>query len=453
MNRIARRSMVTLVLVLFLAGGFGFFLVEYFTKSSDWVIHAGSPHVYNGGNIGCGVIVDRDGALLLDTTDGRTYSNSEQLRKATIHWVGDRYGNISAPALSAYAAQMAGYSAIDGVYAFGNSGAEAKLTLSAQVQTAALEALGDRKGCVAVYNYKTGQLICGVTTPTYDPDNIPQISDDDEAYEGVYLNRLTQSVYIPGSIFKIVTLAAALDTIPDIQEQSFSCTGVYYIGNDEITCGGPHGIQSLKTAFMNSCNCAFAQVAKQLGGKTLQEYVDKLDLTEPLQFDGITTAAGNFSCADGFDANVAWSAIGQHNDQMNMCRFLSFVGAIANGGTEVRPYIVSGITSDGSQTYRAHTQFGEQLISRETAQLVLEYMRYNVVNYYGDYNFPGLQVCAKTGTGEVGGGKKPNAMIAGFCANEEYPLAFVVAVEDGGFGGDVCIPVLSKVLEACKKAI
>ena len=77
-------------------------------------------------------------------------------------------------------------------------------------------------------------------------------------------------------------------------------------------------------------------------------------------------------------------------------------------------------------------------------------MRNNVESNYGTENFPGLTVCAKSGTGEVGGEQKPNAMFCGFVADEKYPLAFVVAVEDGGYGSQVCIPIISPILAECK---
>ena len=71
-------------------------------------------------------------------------------------------------------------------------------------------------------------------------------------------------------------------------------------------------------------------------------------------------------------------------------------------------------------------------------------------NYYGDEHFGGLTVCAKSGTAEVGGSQKPNAMFTGFVDDETYPLAFIVAVEDAGFGRQICIPILSQILAQCK---
>ena len=80
-------------------------------------------------------------------------------------------------------------------------------------------------------------------------------------------------------------------------------------------------------------------------------------------------------------------------------------------------------------------------------------MRNNVATNYGDENFPGLTVCAKSGTGEVGSERRPNAMFTGFVMDEEYPLAFFVAVEDGGYGSQVCVPIISQVLAVCKEVL
>ena len=449
MNRIASRAMALILIVLVLLGGFGFFVAEYVQEAGQWVVFPGSPHVYNGRNIGCGVVVDRENVLLLNLEEGREYSDSLFVRKSTVHWLGDRYGSISAPALAYHSSALVGYDMLNGVYSYGQSGAVAELTLSSRVQTAALEALGDYKGTVAVFNYKTGQLLCAVTTPTYDPDNVPSFTDgEDSAYDGLYVNRFTQSNYIPGSIFKIVTLAAALEEIPGITEQTFTCTGSYEIGEDAITCEDAHWDQSLKEAFCNSCNCAFAQISQQLGKETLQQYVEKFGITQSVRFDGITTAEGNFDVLDAEAVNVAWSSIGQYRDLVNPCAFLTFVGAVANDGKVVYPYLVEKISVEGSRTYDAKTQSGDRIMSKQTAEVLQEYLQYNVNNKYGAENFPGMAVGAKTGTGEVGGEKKPNAMLAGFVEEEQFPLAFIVCVEDAGYGKTVCIPIASRVLEA-----
>ena len=453
MNRIAGRAKALFLLVCLLLGGFGFFVVEYFMNGSWWAVFSGSPHVYHAGNIGTGVVVDRDNILLLDMNSGREYSGDETLRKATLHWLGDRQGNISAPALGSHSQAIAGFDVLNGLYTYGQIGAVEQLTLSAAAQMAALEAMGGKKGTVAVYNYKTGEILCAVTTPTFDPDHVPDIDGDTTgAYEGTYLNRFTQVSYTPGSIFKVVTAGAVLESDPALAEEYFTCTGSYQMGVDSITCERAHGTQDLKLAFLNSCNCVFAQIAQRLGGETMTQYVNAFRVNQSVSFDGITTAKGNYE-VDESAVNVAWSAVGQYKNLVNPCVYLTFVGAVANGGTPVQPYVVQRITNGGIVTYNATATALSPVMSPETAVTLQEYMRNNVANKYGDGNFAGLTVCAKTGTAEVGDHQRPNAMFCGFVQDDEYPLAFIVCVEDGGYGGQVCIPIAARVLAACKAAL
>lgn len=446
MNRISGRTFVIWVLIVVLLGGVGFFLVDYFMHAGEWVISQGSPHIYNGTNIGCGIVTDRDGVLLLDLNENRTYAATQELRKATLHWLGDHYGYISAPAVAYYAEAMAGFDPLTGVYSYSGNG-QATLTLSGKLQTTALEAMGDYKGTLAIYNYKTGEILCAISTPTYDPDDIPDIDNDNTgSYDGVYVNRFTQSVYIPGSIFKIITTAAALEEIPDIREQTFTCTGSRTYGVDSVTCERAHGTLDFKSAMAQSCNCAYAAIADQLGADALRKYVDKYEITESLSFDGITTATGNFDVSNAAPVQVAWSAIGQHKDQVNPARFLTFLGAIANGGVAAEPHLVEQVSCGNDVTYSAKTVKSNCIMSKSVAEELQTMMRNNVVEKYGVENFPDVTICAKSGTGEVGGEQAPNAMFAGFIMDEAYPLAFMIAVEDAGYGRQVCVPILTKVL-------
>ena len=454
MNRVASRAAITVLLALLLIAGLGFFLAEYAMKSEEWVMFSGSPHVYSGNNIGCGKVVDADGTLLLDMSDDRTYADTYDLRRSTIHWLGDRYGNIDAPALPAHAAELAGYDRVNGVYAYGEAKGTAELTLYGDIQTAALEALDGRKGTIAVYNYQTGEILCAVTTPNYDPDDEPDFeNDEDGEYEGVYLNRFTQTTYIPGSIYKIVTLAAALEELPDAEDMLFYCEGVLELDGGEITCESYHGEQSLMGAFANSCNCAFAQLALEIGAERMEYYVEKFGVNESILFDGIETPAGNYQASGAAEVDVGWSGAGQYNNLVNPCSFLTFVGAIANGGEGALPYVVENITVGNTTTYSANTVMGEMRMSQETAEIVTEYMRNNVLSQYGDWYFPDVSVCAKTGTAEVDGDEKPNAMLAGFASDTDYPIAFIICVENGGYGADVCVPIASTVVSACVEAM
>ena len=117
MNRIAKRSTVALILCAVLFLGFGAFLFEFFANGEKWALYPGSPHVYSGGNIGCGTICDREGNVLLKLADGRIYHEDPLVRQATVHWLGDRKGSVSAPALSHYVSQIVSYDMLNGVYA------------------------------------------------------------------------------------------------------------------------------------------------------------------------------------------------------------------------------------------------------------------------------------------------------------------------------------------------
>ena len=454
MNRVSRRASALLLLIIMLAGGLGFFLYEFVVNAETWVVSAGSPHVFNSSNIGCGQVRDRSGNLLLDITAERTYSEDLSVRKSTIHLLGDRQGRISAPAIAYYGKEMTGYDLVDGLYSYDGDAGQAVLTISAQVQAAALEAMGDRKGTIGVYNYKTGEILCAVTTPTYDPDNVPDIEGDTTgAFEGVYLNRFFQSTYIPGSIFKIVTTAAALECVPNILDQKFTCEGIYEYGIDKVSCERAHGTLNLKQALASSCNCCFGQIANLVGRENLQKYADQFQITESVKFDGITTAKGNFNVKDAARVEVAWGGIGPYTDQIHPCRYMTFMGAIAGGGRAANPYLVAGVSIAGETTYTAETTYTDRILPEGTVKILQEYMRNNVSAVYGDEHFPGLKVCAKSGTSQLGGDQVSNAMFSGFVADEKYPLAFIVVVENGGYGSSTCVPILSKVLSACKSVL
>ena len=454
MNRIAGRSWIVLLLVTALIGGMAFFVMEFSGNARDWVFFDGSPHVYDGVKPQGGILLDRDGQLLLDLSGNWAYSSNAELRQATLHWVGDRLGNVEAPIVSRYTDEMTGYDLLNGLYTYGDASGHMTLTLSAKAQTAALEALGDRKGTVAVYNYKTGELLCAVTTPTYDPDAVPDIDGDTTGqYDGVYVNRFTQATFTPGSIFKLVTAAAALETIPDILEREFVCAGELEIGGGTVSCETAHGELDFENALVYSCNCSFAQIAQEVGGEKLQRYADSFGITGSISFDGITTTPGNLEAADASVYGLAWAGIGQHTDLINPCQYLSFVGAIANGGSGVLPHVVQGITAGGRVTYTAEPQTGDRILSLSTAQKLKEMMQSCVEVKYGAENFPDVTVCAKSGTAEKDGDAESDALFAGFVDDPEYPLAFIVVVQEGGYGSYTCAPVVNQVLLACMEVL
>lgn len=449
MKKVSGRAIFPLILAIVLLAGTVLLCVRYFAKADEWVTFSGSPHVYTGVNLDGGVVTDRDGTLLLDSTDGRTYSADAVTRTATMHLLGDRYGYIQAPLLGSFADDMIGFDKINGLYGAEGTEANAALTLSAAAQTAAYQALGNYHGTVGVYNYKTGEILCAVTSPSYDPDNMPDVdADTSGAYDGVYVNRFFQAAYTPGSIFKIVTLAAAIETMPDWESLTFTCEGKTIIGGQEIICEGVHGTITLKQALAHSCNVAFGELAGKVGAKALMEYAEKLGLTESFACDGIPVKAGTVGLEDADAGDLAWAGIGQYTDQVNALTFLRAMGRIAGGGTGAEPYLMAKITRGEKTVYEAKTETSSRALKAETAAKLTEYLRNNVATMYGDWQFGGLNVCAKSGTAEHEG-ETADAMFAGFCVDENCPLAFVVFVENGGSGSAVAAPIAAKVLQVC----
>ena len=453
MKKVSGRAIFPLILAIVLLAGTVLLCVRYFAKADEWVTFSGSPHVYTGVNLDGGVVTDRDGTLLLDSTDGRTYSADAVTRTATMHLLGDRYGYIQAPLLGSFADDMIGFDKINGLYGAEGTEANAALTLSAAAQTAAYQALGNYHGTVGVYNYKTGEILCAVTSPSYDPDNMPDVeADTSGAYDGVYVNRFFQAAYTPGSIFKIVTLAAAIETVPDWESLTFTCEGKTIIGGQEIICEGVHGTITLKQALAHSCNVAFGELAGKVGTKALMEYAEKLGLSESFECDGIPVKAGTVDLKDADAGDLAWAGIGQYTDQVNALTFMRAMGRIAGGGTGAEPYLMAKITRGEKTAYEAKTETSSRALKAETAAKLTEYLRNNVATIYGDGQFGGLNVCAKSGTAEHEG-ETADAMFAGFCVDENCPLAFVVFVENGGSGSAVAAPIAAKVLQVCAAAI
>ena len=448
MKKIENRAVVCLLLALALAAGMVFFLFRYLTQGGDWASSAFNRHLYNTqGQLTAGTVLDRDGDVLSSAQDGkRTYYDSETVRKATLHAVGDLQGNVGAGALNAFAGRLTGWNLFNG--AFGaDRGGELTLTIDARYNYEAYQALNGRAGTVAVYNYKTGEILCMVSAPSYDPLHVPEDIETNDRYKGAYVNRFLSSAFTPGSVYKTVTLTAALETIPDIESRTWNCAGSVQIGEETIVCSGVHGEQDIAAAFANSCNAAFASIAVELGADTLRKYTEKAGLTASYNIDGLASARGSFDWALD-DGRLGWAGVGQDKDLVNPCALMVYMGAIAGGGKAAEPYLILktqnglGIPSLPRLTSRTGT-----LIRRDTAERLAELMAGNVEKTYGQSRFSNMDLCAKSGTAEVGEGQRPHAWFAGFLRNEDAPYAFVALVENGGGGGSVAGNVAARVLD------
>ena len=301
---------------------------------------------------------------------------------------------------------------------------------------------------MAVYNYDSGEILCMVSAPSYDPLNVPADIETSDRYKGAYLNRFLSSAFTPGSVYKTVTLAAALEEIPDLMDRTWTCEGSVQIGDETIVCSGTHGQQDIASAFANSCNVAFAQIAVELGEEALAEHTERAGLTDSYSIDGLPTAKGSFRFDGITDGQLGWAGVGQYQDLVNPASLMLYMGAIANGGRAAEPYLIEKtVGALGLPSLPHFTTHTGRLIEADTAEALADLMANNVTQTYGADRFPGMDICAKSGTAEVGEGQTPHAWFAGFLRGEETPYAFVVLVENGGGGSSVAGTVAARVLD------
>ncbi len=444
MKKITRRTYICLILSLLLLIGTVTFIHRFFANGSSWASFSSNSHIYTDGQISAGSIYDIRGTRLASYDDGWHYSDDRDIRLGTIHAVGDPGGHIGTGALSAFASKLTGYNIITGTGVGTTSGRDLYLTIDAGLCGTARDALGDYDGLVGVYDYTTGRILCMVSSPAPDPYN-----QEEEAAEGSYINKFFSSTFIPGSTFKVVTATASLENLSGIWDRSFTCSGSVDIGGYKVTCGRAHGTLNISSALNESCNVTFGQLAVELGVNTMEKYVEKAGLTTRYDVNGIHTAASTFDfTADGLEG-LAWSGIGQGKDLVNPCAMMVYMGAIANGGQAASPQILESVVmKNGLQTEGYSVRNTGTLIEPETAEALTAMMRDDVLENYGQDNFPGLEICAKSGTAQVSADAPSNGWFVGFLNDEEHPLAFVAMVEGGGYGARSAGKVINRVLQA-----
>lgn len=444
------RSIVLYLLLAVFLGGVGYLTVNLFLKGNSWAMQPYNGHIYAGNSsMKLGDIRDRDGSLLASTEDGsRVYSSDETVRRALLHTVGDTDGYISTSVQHTMRAKLTGYNFITGLNdTFLNSfGRDISLTVDQEACAAAYNALDGHNGAVIVYNYRTGEVLCKVSAPTFDPANPPEDIESDDDLNGVYLDNNLSGSFTPGSIFKVVTAAAAMEKWPDSwMDRTYDCEGVTEIGGDTIDClhDEAHGTQDLSSALGNSCNVYFAHLATDIGAEALQKKAEEMGFNREFTFGTVPVSKSEIDLSKANANELGWAGVGQYTLTANPYHMMVLMGAIANGGEYVQPKLTNDLDLFGSLG-----KDGRTLVSASEAAQLESLLRNDVESYYGDYLFPeGMNVCAKTGTGEVGQDKAPNSWMVGFCSSEATPYAFAVLVEEGAGGiesaGSVAAAVLS----------
>ena len=462
MKSISRRALsLYLIILLFLAGG----VLLYFnliSNADSWAMNRANRHLYFSGNLAtAGDIKDTNGEILVTTEDGvRVYNDNKSIRKAVLHTVGDSAGYIASGIQTSFKDELTGYTLTDGVYNLKRygKGNDITLTLNANVCETAYKALGDKKGTVAVMNYRTGELICIVSNPTYDILNKPDDINTDTSgkYDGVYMNRFFSGLYTPGSTFKVITAACAIENIPGIYDRTFECKGKVQIGEGYVICNGIHGKIGFQKALNKSCNVAFALIAEELGAEKLTATATRLGFNSAERMTvstKIKTATSKINLTEAKALDIGWAGIGQYTTLINPCQMLTMISAIANNGTAMSPYLVEEITTpEGKVTFSAESTILGEYFTADTAQKLDELLRSDVKNQYGDSYFPKMKMCGKTGTAEISDNPdtNPNALFIGYSQLPEMPFAIIVVVEDSTSAIKSAVPIASKVMKEVK---
>ena len=455
MRNTTRRTYIIIFLIVAFFAGLGIMLYTFISDGDEWVANRANSLIFKGDELTvAGKIYDRDGEILVSTENGkRKYNSNYNKRLSTLHVVGDSVGYIATGVQTLYRSNLIGYNFVDGIYntLSSDEGVDIKLTIDADVCAEAYSAMNGNKGTIIVYNYETGEVICMVSAPTYDPQNKPKDIDTNTTgkYNGIYMNRAISGVFTPGSTFKVVTAICAIENIPDLYSRKFKCTGKKTFGSGDVICNGVHGTLDFERALNVSCNSVFSELANEVGKDKLTETVRALGFGKNVTISKAKTVRSTFDVSNSTKLDLGWAGIGQYTTLVNPSQMLMFMGAIANGGKAMTPYLVEESSEIVDVKSKVNTNIK---LSEETAAKVKKLLRSNVKNYYSDNKFPNLEMCGKTGSAEVSNGKS-HAWFVGFSQKKNFPYAIVVCLENGGLGYNHAIPVANRVMQKVLKEV
>lgn len=347
-----------------------------------------------------------------------------------------------------------------------SSGANLSTTLVPAAQRAAMEALGDAKGAVVAMDYATGEILALASTPTYDPNRLSTLSTDDEieawnelitAEDEPLKNRAVREVYPPGSTFKLVTAAAAIengvqpDTIVDAPASLRLPNSSHSMGNS-TNCGGNR--ISLEQAMRTSCNTAFGKLGLDLGADVMQDMAERFGFNADQTID-IASAASRYP-TEADEAQTALSAIGQYEVAASPLQMAQVVATIANDGRMMEPYIVDSVTTRDLQVISAAAPRElSRPVSEATARQLQQMMVATVEDGTGrPAQVDGLVIGGKTGTAQSSPNRPNYAWFVGYA--EDPQVAIAVFVEDAGVadddisGGRLAAPIFTAVMRALR---
>ena len=446
---------LVLCLFIFVGGWFGY---TTWTQGSRWAMSSRNTRLTSAKNsVVMGSITDRDGYTLAWTdADGiRRYSNDYAIRLAVSQTVGDTMSMSGTGVQTFFASTLVGMSGsiIDRTWQWLSGettrGDDIQLTVDAKLcGVIAQNFPAAYNGAVVVINYKTGEILAPVSMPEYDPESLGAPVADT-----AYFNRVLQGTYTPGSTFKIVTLASALENLPGALNHVFTCTGSHEFGNGVVTCLSgtkAHGQLDLKGAFTQSCNVAFATLSYELGQGALLRTAENFGFNDDASFSDVMLYASRFPDDIGSVSELAWSGVGQGRVLATPLHMAMIAGAVANGGVMMEPKLIRQVTgSTGLPRPRVTPGVYKRVMTASTASIVGDYMREAVRSGTGSRAaISGYTVCGKTGSAEVSDDKSvdTNAWFVGYLEDENHPYAVAVVLERAGSGGNLAATLAAKAL-------
>ncbi|MEU1276905.1 penicillin-binding transpeptidase domain-containing protein [Streptomyces sp. NPDC005805] len=343
-------------------------------------------------------------------------------------------------------------------------------TLKGAAQKAAFKGLGDKKGAVAAIDPRTGKILALASTPSYDPSAFAgRLKDDEKAWvannkdsDKPMLNRALRETYPPGSTFKVLTAAAALENgkVTDIDAATDTPEPYILPGTRTPMVNHAQGCEnaSLNRAMEVSCNSVFAKLGDDVTRDKMVEMAEKFGFNNAEIDTPVRAASSVYDKNMSRDGN-AQSSIGQFNTAATPLQMAMVTAAIANDGKLMKPYMIDKLESPDLEVIQQNEpEEMSRPISGENAQL-LQQMMENVVERGTGSNaaIPGVKVGGKTGTAQHGenNSKNPYAWFISYAKDDNgSPVAVAVVVEDSNArrddisGGGLAAPIAKAVMKA-----
>ena len=459
-----RFRLLTLLLIglLLLAGLYGVYSITVY--GNRWVSSSRNLRYREAKReVIAGDIIDRNGVVLATTDEdgNRMYQADEEARAAIVHLIGDREGNVANGVESFQANYLLGFETtlaervLTLLKGEQRRGDNITLTIDSKLCTVITRAFNthvrtkNKSGAAVVMNYKTGELIALVSMPVYDPVNITEAVKTDTQHP--FWNRATQSTLPPGSSFKIVTTASALENLEGIQDKVFTCTGGTLVEGHIITDYGnaQHGDLKLSKAFRVSCNNTFAQIALTLGDSALRRTAEDFGFNDNFLFRDIVVENSVYPTQNRTLLEIAWSGDGQSQVAATPVHMCMVAAAIANGGVMMEPRMLYNVTSpDGLVRLRYTPKVYRRAVSEENAKIIQTYMIDTIARGTATAaQVEGLTIAGKTGSAESSSNGKEvtHAWFTGYIDDDRYPYAVCVFVEEGESGGGAAAPIAQSI--------